>query len=309
MSSPQVVQRIFEEGSEHSVNGVQIEVQVFELASRPHDRADQTGSETNDASQEGTTTEKDNEGASPSSEEQEVGESRSGGCTEEQPSSSNGQPNEGAVKEERPQNGESSSNENSESSQAAKPGDALPMSVGDWRQSRSTKDGVPDEAKERSTPKDTSHRQQSAADSSHTAFQRELLTECSPLGAHNSLTLQNVIGVIQKLYQDASKVDLADEMSQAVSELLSGPEEGQLRVVKRSLPNVCALPPIAFVPKQTLCKPPHLNKHRPMLHRRAAATPHMPEHWQQKSDVSRAHQTVTTLRRYSHGKLSQGGNS
>lgn len=231
MTSPQVVQKIFEEGSEHSVNGVQIEVQVFELVSRPHDRADQTGSETNDASQEDTTaSQKDNEGASPSSEEQEVGESRSGGCTEEQPSSSNGQPTEGASQKEKEEKEESfeqpsSSNENGESSEKAKPGDARPMSVGDWRQSRSTKEGMPDETKERPTPKDNSFQRQ--------AHQGELLTDTTQ--AHNSLTLQNVIGVIQKLYQDASKVDLADEMSQAVSELLSGPEEGQLESCQTKL--------------------------------------------------------------------------
>jgi hypothetical protein len=207
MSSQEVVQQIFEEGNEHMINGVQIEVQVFELVSRPQEREPQEEGEAEP--EPGTPPDKEQEGASPpSSEEQEVGESRSGGCTEEQPSSSNGQPTN-AETEKSPFRSHLSETEKSNG------GDVLPMSVGDWRQSRATSGNT-------STPMPAP---------------KEAVQETSveDMSQSSTLTLQAVLSVISRLSQEPSKVDLANEMTQTVLQLLSPENEGQVENIQVKL--------------------------------------------------------------------------
>jgi hypothetical protein len=195
MGSPAVVQRIFAEGSEHTINGVQIEVQVFELPSRPDDREPDEAEEKAEEQAEATP---DDEEASPSppgepisphelqsTDDHEVGESRSGGCSDERPGSSNGGERQG-------------SSNGAAHADSVNGADARPMSVGDWRQSR-LETGAENKQSSR--------------------------TEQPTEDASAALPLDVVLGAIGRLSRLPGNGDLAGEMTQVVAEMLKEPEK------------------------------------------------------------------------------------
>merc|ERR1719387_1741447 len=87
------------------------------------------------------------------------------------------------------------------------------MSVGDWRQSRATSGTTP-----MAVPKE--------------AVQE---TPVEDMSQNSTLTLQAVLSVIGRLSQEPSKVDLANEMTQTVLQLLSPENEGQVENIQVKL--------------------------------------------------------------------------
>jgi len=217
MNSQAVVQRIFAEGSEHTINGVTIEVQVFQLPVQARERQNQADSEsqstvyaTSEASSPEHVNRQTKEG---SSDDKEVGESRSGGCSDEQPSSYNGGAGQEIVK-----GGEAESSIGN---------DAL-MSVGEWRRQRSQE--APANPQTTATPQNPETVADTVADNT------PAIPSPQASGEEAVLPLQSVLGVIGKLSRDPRKMDLADDMSEAIATLMSGPEQpGQVETCQMHL--------------------------------------------------------------------------
>merc|ERR1719498_1096278 len=183
---------MFAEGNAHTIGGVQIEVQVFELPSHPGEREPETVQQT-PISETGTPPD-------PTSDDHEVGESRSGGCTDEQPS-----------RDEQPSS--SNGQANAESQNGA---DMAPMSVGDWRQSRLITMPEPQVLGQTATTSTTEKQTQDA-------------TPSADAPSNEALPLQAVLGAIRSLSRSPGNLDLADEMTQALMVHLSDPASmGQL---------------------------------------------------------------------------------